>query len=102
MGTSPGLVKPDVQARIVRDASRRPSGVVAGVVNQPSPPSFPPPSRNYEFALGLVDWCQGQEKIVEPNYVRRVWAAAIAACLNAKAEKVDRLIWRLEDQGYPR
>lgn len=67
---------------------------------------MPPPSRNYPNALALLAWCKGQERYVAPDYVERVYAAAIAACLNAKDETITRLVAKLDalenDQGFPR
>lgn len=58
--------------------------------------------RNYERAVDLVRWCKGQEKHVDPEYVERVYAAAITAHLDAKDDTIDRLMATLDDQGYPR
>jgi hypothetical protein len=48
-------------------------------------------SRNYGKAVDLVRWIARQARVVAPDYVERMSAAAIAAHLNAKDEKIDRL-----------
>lgn len=58
--------------------------------------SYPwPKSPNYDTAVELVRWMERQRRLVAPDYVERMQAAAIAAHLNAKDNLIQVLRQRL-------
>lgn len=53
-------------------------------------------SPNYDKAMDLVQWMNRQAALVEPDYVDRMRAAAIAAHLNAKDATIAGLRDRID------
>lgn len=85
--------------------ARRALGLGARSVTRIATMYFSPPTKGYKDALSIMVWCEGQERHVAPDYVQRMWAAAIAAWLDAKDDTIRRLIKKLaayeHNLGFP-